>query len=165
MPFNTVHHERLSSMAVLSIHYGRRVSICQQGLNLLGCAVAVAGYYFLVMHTKYPITFDIFVTIILAELTRWCNGRRRDDFYSQQSDSRGKEDFEKGSPEVSSVPDLNCVAAVVGWREDPELFTRALRSYQDTQKCTFLLVGIDGDDIEDHDMVKVFNKVSRILPF
>ena len=139
--------------------YGCRVSLFRQGINLLGCAIAVIGYYFLVMHTEYPITFDIFVTILLAEFTRWCNGRRRDDFYRKQGKPREKEDCEKIDPEMQPVVrDLDCMAAVVGWREDPVLFAKALSSYQSARKCGFLLVGIDGDEIEDHDMVKAFNK-------
>ena len=58
-------------------------------------------------------------------------------------------------------PQLDCMAAVVGWREDPALFTRALESYKTARGCMFLMVGIDGDEAQDQDMVDVFNLVRR----
>jgi hyaluronan synthase len=68
-------------------------------------------------------------------------------------------DVEKMPSQFAPPPRLDCMAAVVGWREDPGLFTRALESYRMTRGCSFLLVGIDGDEAPDHDMVDVFNKV------
>lgn len=51
------------------------------------------------------------------------------------------------------------IAQVVGWKEDPELFSRALASYQTAEGLRFLLVGVDGDLTEDMEMVDVFQKV------
>ncbi len=83
---------------------------------------------------------------------------------SQSSVVKEKMDIEEQalcleSPHTSTFRSSDCMAAVVGWREDPALFTRALESYQRTRGCVFLLVGIDGDEVEDRDMVDVFDMV------
>ncbi|KAI3395313.1 hypothetical protein diail_1469 [Diaporthe ilicicola] len=103
------------------------------------------------------------LTIILAELNRFVIQRRREklhDLKSQdESPVREKEDWLKWELNVEkAVPRLDCMAAVVGWREDPDLFARALQSYKTAEGCTFLLVGIDGDEVDDQDMVDVFNQ-------
>jgi hyaluronan synthase len=52
------------------------------------------------------------------------------------------------------------MATIVGYREDPDLFTRALDSYKTAAECRFVLVGVDGDDTPDMEMVDVFQGVS-----
>ncbi|GLI73655.1 hypothetical protein PoHVEF18_001875 [Penicillium ochrochloron] len=51
------------------------------------------------------------------------------------------------------------MAAIVGYREDPELFARALDSYKTAAECRFVLVGVDGDETPDMEMVRVFQEV------
>jgi hyaluronan synthase len=51
------------------------------------------------------------------------------------------------------------MAAIVGYREDPDLFYRALESYKATEGLDFTLVGVDGDQAADMDMVRVFQMV------
>lgn len=51
------------------------------------------------------------------------------------------------------------MAAIVGYREDLALFVRALESYKDAAECRFVLVGVDGDDTPDMEMVRVFQQV------
>ena len=51
------------------------------------------------------------------------------------------------------------LAAVVGYREEPGLFARALNSYKTCPSLRFLVVGVDGDDAEDMEMVEVFREV------
>ncbi|KAH7178917.1 hypothetical protein DER46DRAFT_622454 [Fusarium sp. MPI-SDFR-AT-0072] len=112
-------------------------------------------------------TIDILLGIILTECNRFANEGRRISFYStlQREDSPegGKSSFSTHS----SAPKLDCLSAVVGYREDPALFTRALESYKVARGQAFMLVGIDGNDAEDQDMVNVFKKVypsrSRII--
>lgn len=116
--------------------------------------------------TKFPITLDLLMTIALAELNRFVNEMRRQKLsrlqYRHESPIREKEDWLKWDLNVErAAPRLDCMAAVVGWREDPSLFHRALKSYTSAKGCVFLLVGIDGDGPEDQDMVNVFNEVRR----
>lgn len=113
--------------------------------------------------SHYPITLDMLLTIILAELNRFFNQQRREKLQAlndqDESPVREKEDWLKWELNVEkAAPRLDCMAAVVGWREDPDLFSRALESYKATEGCTFLLVGVDGDEAEDQDMVDVFNQ-------
>jgi hyaluronan synthase len=56
---------------------------------------------------------------------------------------------------------LATMAQVVGWKEEPELFSRALESYREAEGLRFLLVGVDGDSAEDMEMLDVFHKVSH----
>ncbi|KAL1851677.1 hypothetical protein Daus18300_012486 [Diaporthe australafricana] len=103
------------------------------------------------------------LTIILAELNRFVNQRRREKLHElknqDESPIREKQDWLKWELNVEkAVPRLDCMAAVVGWREDPDLFSRALESYKTTEGCTFLLVGVDGDEIDDQDMVDLFKQ-------
>lgn len=107
------------------------------------------------------------MTIALAELNRFINEGRRMKFYEdepvpmmEEKVYNEKADFLESQP-VEPQSRLDCMAAVVGWREDPILFTRALQSYRAASNCSFLLVGIDGNDEPDQDMVDVFNKVCR----
>lgn len=52
------------------------------------------------------------------------------------------------------------MATIVGYREDPDLFARALDSYKSAAECRFVLVGVDGDDTPDMEMVHVFKGVN-----
>lgn len=58
-------------------------------------------------------------------------------------------------------PDV--VGCVVGWREDEELYARCLESLRSGPNCTTIVAGIDGDEIEDANMVDVFQRVSYSL--
>lgn len=163
------------------------ISLSRKLLNILGCLVCLPLYAAIAVHCRWPVTLDLVITVALAELNRYVNEGRRMAFYEaeavgRQPEFREKEDYEpprsprrfdeKGvkvvdvervsatalSAQAKSAR-LDCMAAVVGWREDPSLFTRALESYRMAKACTFLLVGIDGDEGADQDMVNVFHKV------
>jgi hyaluronan synthase len=162
------------------------VSILRRIFNILGCIAAFPFYWFIVAKAPYAITLDAIVSILLAELNRFANERRRIKFYEQDICIRDKVDSEKGekgekgqrfglrtlmtprlpstaismsAPRLLTSSRLQIMAAVVGWREDPSLFTRALESYKYASGCRFLLVGIDGDEAQDEDMMNVFNHV------
>ncbi|KAH7008900.1 glycosyltransferase family 2 protein [Ilyonectria destructans] len=144
----------------LASQRGQHVSWLRKVINILGCLMAFPIYWIMTVNCRYPVTLDLACTIMLAELNRFVNEGRRIGFYSEQSRPRSKMDSEKLDLERQSAsPRLDCVAAVVGWREDPTLFTQALESYKVAKHCSFMLVGIDGDEEEDQDMVRVFNKV------
>lgn len=143
---------------------GQHVSWLRKVVNILGCLMAFPIYWIMTVNCRYPVTLDLACTILLAELNRFVNEGRRIGFYSEQSRPRSKMDSEKLDLERQSAsPRLDCVAAVVGWREDPTLFTQALESYKVARHCSFMLVGIDGDEEEDQDMARVFNKVRHEL--
>jgi hyaluronan synthase len=144
-------------------------------LNILGCLVCIPAYWAVTVHCAYPVTLDLIFTILLTELNRLVNEGRRLQFYEEEESpeylppSRGEssdgsvyDEKHVGFTETQIVPQsrLDAMAAVVGWREDPALFTRALQSYKNAKHCVFMLVGIDGDDVPDRDMVDVFNIVS-----
>ncbi|KAL2151778.1 hypothetical protein VTH82DRAFT_6876 [Thermothelomyces myriococcoides] len=144
-----------------------RVPIFRQILNVLGCILALPLYYFTTQHTRYPVTLDIIITIALTELNRYVIEGCRIAFQRRQTTSRDaaslpEEWDEKAAWFLENQPgtaELECLAAVVGWREDPGLYARALESYKSSKACVFLLAGIDGDEEADEDMVRVFKKV------
>ncbi|GLA53099.1 hyaluronan synthase 3 [Aspergillus niger] len=134
----------------------RLVTLAEQTFNFLGCIVAAVVYFYGLMYLKQPLTFDMIVSIILAEYCRWRNSQRR-RYAAQQEENGSLGLAEKGK---SSEQRLDCVAAVVGYREEPTLWKRALESYSQAQNCRFLLICIDGDAEEDREMVEVFQDVS-----
>ncbi|KAJ5714095.1 hyaluronan synthase [Penicillium malachiteum] len=95
------------------------------------------------------------LSIVLAEYCRWGNNQRRRRAVLQEENGQlGL--AEKGK---SSEQRLDCVAAVVGYREEPALWRTALNSYSQAQNCRFLLICIDGDAEEDREMVEVFQNL------
>ena len=147
---------------------GARVPAFRQFLNLIGCVLALLLYYFTTAHSRYPITLDIIVTIAFTELNRYViegcrvafRGRQQHNGRAALQEKRNGDTFLEGQ---SDNPTLECLAAVVGWREDPSLYARALESYKSSKPCVFLLAGVDGDEAEDQDMIKVFNKVCALV--
>ncbi|PYH99076.1 hypothetical protein BO71DRAFT_405634 [Aspergillus ellipticus CBS 707.79] len=136
---------------------GPEVSRTRQFLNFLGCILVLPLYYFLTAYTRHPLTLDILVTIFAAEYNRYTNENRRRKLYGRDKTLL---DAEKAILRLSSSdPGPDCMAAVVGYREDPELWARALESYNSAEGCRFVLTGIDGNEEADMEMVRVFQKV------
>ncbi|KAF9886754.1 hypothetical protein FE257_011131 [Aspergillus nanangensis] len=136
---------------------GPVVSRFRQFLNLLGCLFILPMYYVLTGFTRHPLTLDILLTIFAAEYNRFTNETRRRRLYNVDSSVKDPEKAMQFLVNADMGPE--CMAAVVGYREDPELFARALESYRSTRECRFLLVGIDGDEVPDMEMVRVFQQV------
>jgi hyaluronan synthase len=142
-----------------------RVSAFGQCINVLGCGLVIPLYYLTTAHSRFPVTLDIIITIALTELNRYVIEGRRMSLLSQEwrngkRASEEKDDREDLYLETQPPPSrLECLAAVVGWREDPSLYARALESYKSSGTCAFLIAGIDGDETLDQDMVNIFNKV------
>ncbi|KAK3902325.1 glycosyltransferase [Staphylotrichum tortipilum] len=145
---------------------GPRVPPFRQLLNVIGCMLVLPWYYVTTALTKYPVTLDILLTIALTELNRYVIEGRRIIFLGHRlfdgkqpspEEKRDREDLCLESQQAT--PSLDCLAAVVGWREEPSLYRRALESYKSSTTCVFLLAGIDGDEAQDQEMVDVFNKV------
>lgn len=111
-------------------------------------------------------TLDILLSIFLTEFNRYSNEGRRSRFSSYQTDTGISYDTEKAPApsEHGLLAGAETMAAVVGYREDPALFTRALESYKSARGCVFTLVSIDGDAAEDLEMMRVFCKV-RTFPY
>jgi hyaluronan synthase len=147
---------------------GPYVSRIRQFFNFLGCLFILPVYYFITGCTSFPLTTDLMISIFVAEYNRWANERRRETLNdaSPSSPSTPAEDVEKAP--LTSLPSsrcsdevTRCMAAIVGYREDPDLFYRALESYKTTDGLAFTLVGVDGDQAPDMDMVRVFQMVSE----
>lgn len=131
-------------------------ALSKKVFNLAGCILVAILYAYLLKYSGKPLTFDILVTIFLAELCRWTNQQRRHTSTARLEGDGILDMVEKGENPNSSP---GMIAAVVGYREDPTLFKKALESYLQAQGCRFLLVSIDGDTNEDEEMIDVFREV------
>ena len=109
----------------------------------------------------FPITVESIWQIFLAEINRIRNKRRVDKLREDAEDSRSAEDEEKGALRQQSA--IRCLASVVGYREEAGLFRRCLESYKDAPGLEILLVGIDGNEPTDMEMVQIVKNVSIML--
>ncbi|PYH79296.1 hypothetical protein BO82DRAFT_340948 [Aspergillus uvarum CBS 121591] len=143
---------------------GPQVPLLRQMLNGLGCLLVLPLYYYLTAATRHPLTLDLLLTILAAEYNRFTNERRRRRVYQPAAAAAAA----AADPEKPRVVDAHggpdCMAAVVGYREDPGLFARALNSYRAAEGCRFMLVGIDGDEEADMEMVRVFQNIYPDAP-
>ncbi|KAI0470583.1 hyaluronan synthase [Xylariaceae sp. FL0804] len=136
----------------------------QRWANFLGCVAACALYFYLLLYSKHLWTIDTIMGVVLAEYCAWGNER-----YRKRTALRNENDAlalsEKAAAahgrdrSFASDRRLDCLAAVVGYREDPAIFKRALESYIDADNCRFVLASVDGDAPEDQEMVNVFSRV------
>lgn len=136
--------------------------------NFIGCLVAATLYHYLTFYwSDYFFTFDTIMTVYFAEHCGWANERvrQRGDTHAQRKSevypdlSLAERGEYRTPPKRSPEPDLGCIAAIVGYREDPVIYTKALESYRDAERCQFVLACIDGNQKEDQAMVDVFQKV------
>ncbi|KAL4894855.1 hypothetical protein BDV59DRAFT_175090 [Aspergillus ambiguus] len=137
---------------------GPDVSLFRQVLNLLGCLIILPMYYVMTAYTRHPLTLDILLTIFSAEWNRFSNENRRRRLYRLDASSPKKDEEKAIQAFVNYDLGPECMAAIVGFREDPELFSRCLESYKSARECRFVLVGIDGDEDPDMEMIRVFQK-------
>ncbi|RYN50559.1 hypothetical protein AA0118_g10883 [Alternaria tenuissima] len=135
--------------------------------NFIGCLVAAALYCYTTLYwSDYLYTFDTIITVYLAEQCGWDNERVRRSIQKQEGKKGNIHSSlsvaEKGEhytrSDRSSELEYGCIAAIVGYREDPIIFTKALQSYKDAEGCQFVLTCIDGNEAEDQVMVDIFRK-------
>ncbi|KAB8074414.1 hypothetical protein BDV29DRAFT_173703 [Aspergillus leporis] len=151
--------EKLSTRLPIFQQRGPDVPIWRQFLNFLGCILVLPVYYFITGYSRHPLTLDILISIFVAEFNRYGNENRRRRLYGLDAPPKPKDDPEKAFGLLNnSHMGPECMAVVVGYREDPELFRRALDSYKRADGCRFLLIGVDGDEKPDMDMVRVFQE-------
>ena len=147
------------------------ISPWEKCYNFVGCIVAIVIYFYLLLYSNYLWVIDTACNILLAEYCAWSNerlrrkGAKEDRPISEKSNQLSmaeKGDYfsiTNGSPDRK----LDSIAAVVGYREDPTIFTKALESYRHANGCRFLLVSVDGNGLEDQVMVDVFQKVCCLV--
>jgi hyaluronan synthase len=100
--------------------------------------------------TVFPITIESIWQISLAEVNRRKNIRRIQKI-------KPVVDEETGFTEKQKV--VRHMASIVGYREEPGLFTKCLQSYRSSPGLEIMLVGIDGDQAEDMEMVRIAGEV------
>lgn len=118
---------------------------------LLICNV-IARYTF-----GFPLLIEGVLQIFFSELNHRKQHRRYQRFEEQSNDVE-----ELGEKALART---ECVGAVIGYREDPNLFRKCLESYRDDASRTVrvLVIGIDGNDDEDMKMARTAEHVSLLL--
>ncbi|KAK7987414.1 hypothetical protein PG989_007729 [Apiospora arundinis] len=159
-----------------------KVSLLRQALNVLGCMCIFPLYRAAGVNTRYPATVDLLISIFFAEYCRFTNEGRRIALSSEReaaasSSEKGRDlrlldDYGGGAgdrdhddestiglaPPEPASPSGDAIATIVGWREDPGLWRRCLESYKTASGWAFLIVGIDGDEPDDQEMIGVFRE-------
>ncbi|KAK7923453.1 glycosyltransferase family 2 protein [Apiospora marii] len=157
-----------------------KVSLLRQVANVIGCLCIFPLYRAAGVHTRYPATVDLLISIFFAEYCRFTNEGRRMALSRERqvkaASSPRKEDQDLlldekqqhlddeeatmglAPPEPAGPGSDDAVAMIVGWREDPELWRRCLESYKTASGWAFLIVGIDGDEPDDQEMINVFQE-------
>jgi hypothetical protein len=105
--------------------------------SLILCCIIIYIYWNVLVWSMLPFLLDMLFNILLAEYNIYANRQRRRAAGAHQiSLSLSHENADKKSGAA--------IAAIVGYREDPNLFSRALQSYVNADRCRFILVCIDG---------------------
>lgn len=135
-----------------------RPSWTYQFLNAVSCIVTftIIFLYFRRYVAAFPITIESLWQISLAEVNRRKNIKRIQRITPSL-------DEESGMGEKSGKSIVRHMASVVGYREEPSLFKRCLESYRGSPGLEIMLVGIDGDQVEDMEMVRIAGEVSSLL--
>jgi hyaluronan synthase len=112
-------------------------------------------YYRDFLTAGFPLLVEAILQIILSEINR----RRQSIRLKQAEGENDSKDLEH--LDLKSIWPTPCVGSVVGYREDPLVFQKCLESYhQDFDKALkVLVIGIDGNELEDLEMVKTAESV------
>ncbi|KAJ8066294.1 hypothetical protein OCU04_005374 [Sclerotinia nivalis] len=131
-------------------------SIHRQVFNGILCVVTffIIFRYFRRLVTFAPITIESLWQISLAEINRRKNIAR----VKQLEQKLSLQDAEKGVRTKDDVA-ARCIASVVGYREEANLWRRCLQSYHNSPGLEIMLIGIDGDHDGDMEMVSVAQQV------
>ncbi|QSZ29540.1 hypothetical protein DSL72_004055 [Monilinia vaccinii-corymbosi] len=131
-------------------------SFRRQIFNSILCVVVFFSFflYFKKFVTVAPITVESIWQISLAEINRRKNVERVKKLEQKLS----LEDVEKGARRKEDVA-ARCIASVVGYREEANLWRRCLQSYHNSPGLEIMLIGIDGDHQGDMEMISVAQQV------
>lgn len=134
-------------------------SFLKRSLNTALCVVLII---LILLHGRKlfdyaPLTLESSINIVLAEISRRKAKRRLRRYELEYREATA--DLEK-HPEGGGV---QFIANIVGYREDPAVFKKCLTSYTKTPHMRALLVGIDGNQALDLEMVEQVQEVSHSL--
>lgn len=132
-----------------------RPALWHQILNVSLCVTLALVLFAYVRKNVYffPITLEAIWQISLAETNRRKSKRRVRNLKRELD----PDDVEKKPLDDTSY--FKCLASVVGYREDPTVFTKCMESYNGCIGLETLLVGIDGDEAQDVEMANIVRKV------
>ena len=101
----------------------------------------------------YPLFAEGLIQAGASQFNRWIMLSRK-----KAADAATSQDLTKRKAE--------CIASVVGYREDADVFKKCLESYASNydQRHAAICVGIDGNEAEDYKMCIVAEEVSGCLP-
>jgi hypothetical protein len=127
-------------------------------LNIIYCIAASIIIFYIRTHLLFfPCAFNGLCQLGLAEINRWKGLRRLDQVKQRCKTTNGKDGCNSNQ---------GFIASVVGYREEPILWKRTLKSYHDSMNVETVLLGIDGNGSEDLEMVDAVIEVRGTkLPF
>ncbi|KAJ3539765.1 hypothetical protein NM208_g5355 [Fusarium decemcellulare] len=142
-------HDGSSWSSPLAIFFFILVSpgLLQASLTALGSAVLFLASILTVRMGYLTMTADLIVKLVVTYIYT----RRQRGLFTTAEKSLGVcvEDKQESYS-------LGVIATVVGWREDEELYRNCLRGFAEDPDCTKVVAGIDGDTVDDEDMVNTF---------
>ncbi|EKG20638.1 hypothetical protein MPH_02165 [Macrophomina phaseolina MS6] len=117
--------------------------------------ISIVLVYKIIVHYTFgfPLLIEGILQIIFSEVNDHKQRRRYQRYEQQMNDVEGLGEKAASRSE--------CVAAVIGYREDPDLFHKCLASYGEDTSGTVrvLVIGIDGNEEEDMRMAKTAEDV------
>ncbi|GME59640.1 Glycosyltransferase family 2 [Neofusicoccum parvum] len=126
--------------------------------SILGLAFWILTFFLRQKTSSFlPLTLDTLGQILLTDITRQKSARALAQLQRKTAHADAEHSAAAGRGNAAGVPYL---VSIVGYREEEALFRRCLQSYRTT--CTgaaTLLVGIDGDEPEDLEMVAAVRSV------
>ncbi|EOD52497.1 putative glycosyltransferase family 2 protein [Neofusicoccum parvum UCRNP2] len=126
--------------------------------SILGLAFWILTFFLRQKTSSFlPLTLDTLGQILLTDITRQKSARALAQLQRKTAHADAEHSAAAGRGNAAGVPYL---VSIVGYREEEALFRRCLQSYRTT--CTgaaTLLVGIDGDEPEDLEMVATVRSV------
>ncbi|KAH8701417.1 hypothetical protein GQ44DRAFT_631775 [Phaeosphaeriaceae sp. PMI808] len=151
------------SKTIASVHNSLFRKIC----NFFGCILITGAFFYGLIFWVYMMFADTILSVLLAEYCHWANNKARMKGTTEDLQTDTKANplglAEEGNYFYKRVEksgrEKDCIAAIVGYREDPATYTMALESYLNANGCGFILACIDGNEIQDQEMVDVFQKV------
>lgn len=103
----------------------------------------------------YSLTLESLILITCSEVNIWKEKVR------QRRHRSGRSDFDIEKVGDANPKSIECVGAIVGYREDSVIFKNCLNSYRENHDNTMraLVIGIDGNQTEDLPMIEAAEEV------
>ncbi|EKG21103.1 hypothetical protein MPH_01588 [Macrophomina phaseolina MS6] len=124
--------------------------------SILGAVFFIFSFFILRQKTStfLPLTVDTIWQIVLTDISRQKSKRALTELKAKVSTHEAEKSGIRTS--AAGVPYL---ISIVGYREEEKLFRKCLETYKTCTGVTTIMVGIDGNESEDMEMVRAVQTV------